>query len=334
VNEVSCNMQTYKDDLVSVVIPCYNNAEFVEAAIRSALNQSHKGTEIIVVNDGSTDESLMQIEKFHRDVVILDQPNSGACVARNNGVAIAKGKWIKFLDADDILKADCIERQLGYCQSDTTVVYGECEFIDASGNICANPAHSKSGSIRTGKFANLNSFFSAPMLTSTTLYPKAVLLEAGGFNPKVKRGQEHELHVRLYLNGVDFQYFPQICYQYRQHESLSRISVSMDKAIFLGGFANFKWLVGLAEHGPRGPEFDTNRLVLGRYACQVGRQRLRLGEGDIANQFFAEGRRISGSQAMHGSGLYKLCAKWMGPQMAEHISTLSYAFRRRFRRSA
>ncbi len=99
--------------LVSIVIPCYNSELWLEETLESALGQSWPQKEIIVVDDGSTDNSLSIARSFEsRGVKVISQENRGGCVARNRGLKEARGDFIQFLDADDLLAPDKIERQL------------------------------------------------------------------------------------------------------------------------------------------------------------------------------------------------------------------------------
>lgn len=88
-------------DLVSVIIPSYNRSRLVCLAVESALAQTHPAVEIIVVDDGSTDDTPSQLATFGDHIRILRQVNSGVCAARNNGMAAANGEFIAFLDSDD-----------------------------------------------------------------------------------------------------------------------------------------------------------------------------------------------------------------------------------------
>ncbi len=99
--------------LVSIIIPVYNAEKYLAETIESALNQTWKNKEIIIVNDGSTDKSLAIALKYQTETVkVLNIPNSGASVARNRGLAEAKGAYIQFLDADDIISKDKIASQI------------------------------------------------------------------------------------------------------------------------------------------------------------------------------------------------------------------------------
>ncbi len=100
--------------LVSVVIPCYNAAPFIGETIQSVLRQTRAVDEVIVVDDGSTDDSARVAESFGRPVRVIRQANRGECGARNRGIGEAKGDIIAFLDADDLWHPEKIARQLAY----------------------------------------------------------------------------------------------------------------------------------------------------------------------------------------------------------------------------
>ncbi|MFD2864298.1 glycosyltransferase family 2 protein [Mucilaginibacter antarcticus] len=99
--------------LVSIIIPAYNAEEYIAETLASAMAQTWANKEIIVINSGSTDNTAVVIKRFGEAVTVLTLPqNKGAATARNAGLAIAKGQYIQFLDADDLLSPDKIERQL------------------------------------------------------------------------------------------------------------------------------------------------------------------------------------------------------------------------------
>src|SRR6185369_7640984 len=97
---------------VSVIIPTYNSARFLTEAIDSVLAQSFKDFEILVIDDGSTDETKAMMQRYGSPVRYIYQANAGVAAARNRGIAESRGKYIAFLDADDAWCARKLETQL------------------------------------------------------------------------------------------------------------------------------------------------------------------------------------------------------------------------------
>jgi len=118
-----------KKTTISVIIPVYNAEQYLAEAIESVLMQSVKPLEIIVVNDGSTDESEKVINTFKNDICYVSQENKGASEARNLGISKAKGSLLAFLDADDIWTVHKLELQLKALNSDPELdmVFGNVE---------------------------------------------------------------------------------------------------------------------------------------------------------------------------------------------------------------
>lgn len=122
---------------VSVVIPVYNGERFLEDCIASAINQGNADLEIIVVNDGSSDNSPEIIRKHAKEVQIINQENAGPAAARHRGVMASTGEFVAFLDQDDVWDANKLERQLDVFRRypDALAVYCDHRTIDSSGNI-------------------------------------------------------------------------------------------------------------------------------------------------------------------------------------------------------
>lgn len=120
--------------LVSIIIPCYNYGHFIEATVDSLLQQTHRDIEVIVINDGSTDDT----EKVVKTIALADNrvqcysfPNAGLGESRNRGIALAKGDFIQFLDADDLLERRKLEVQLNIFKinPDVDIVYGSVRYF-------------------------------------------------------------------------------------------------------------------------------------------------------------------------------------------------------------
>lgn len=114
------------DPLISVIMATYNRAEYIEDAIDSIKRQTFKNYEIIVVDDGSTDNTKEILEKF-KDVRYIPLAHGGIATARNAAVKAARGKWIAFLDSDDMWKESKLQKQVDYLQAhpDCRIVYSE-----------------------------------------------------------------------------------------------------------------------------------------------------------------------------------------------------------------
>ncbi|WP_439490600.1 glycosyltransferase family A protein [Algoriphagus sp.] len=121
-----------QDPLVSILIPVYNKASYIKETLESALKQTYPNTEIILVNDGSTDSSLeilkTYIEKYPDKITLIDQENQGVSLATNQGIQAAKGEYIQFLDADDLLSPNKIANQISLLDSQPESVIVTCEW--------------------------------------------------------------------------------------------------------------------------------------------------------------------------------------------------------------
>jgi glycosyltransferase involved in cell wall biosynthesis len=101
-------------NLISVVIPTYNRVPFLKDAIDSVLSQTFQAFELIVIDDGSTDDTPNLLSSYGNKIKVITQANQGPSAARNRGIEAAKGKWIAFLDSDDVWKPDKLEKQVQF----------------------------------------------------------------------------------------------------------------------------------------------------------------------------------------------------------------------------
>jgi cellulose synthase/poly-beta-1,6-N-acetylglucosamine synthase-like glycosyltransferase len=124
------------NDLVSIIIPCYNASSFLKDAVQSVLDQTYMHWELILINDHSTDDTANVIQECVQlnPEKIRDGMTSGkgACAARNTGLAMAKGKFIQFLDADDLIHPRKLEMQLSAFTENTDVVYSDLRFFQSA----------------------------------------------------------------------------------------------------------------------------------------------------------------------------------------------------------
>jgi glycosyltransferase involved in cell wall biosynthesis len=126
-------------ELVSIISPCYNSSKFISHAIESVLEQTYKNWELIIVDDGSTDNSIEIIKKYeHMDKrikLIEFGKNSGPALARNRAINEAKGRYIAFLDSDDIWLPQKLEKQIAFMiENNIALTYSSYYLIDKNGN--------------------------------------------------------------------------------------------------------------------------------------------------------------------------------------------------------
>lgn len=116
---------------ISVIMPCYNTEQYVEETLKSVLNQSFKDYEIICLNDGSTDGTLEILKRYQQsypNIRVISSENHGVAYQRNTGVQCAQGKYIYYMDSDDLLKENCLETLYQYAEADNLdVVYFEAD---------------------------------------------------------------------------------------------------------------------------------------------------------------------------------------------------------------
>lgn len=129
-----------KEPLVSVIIPCYNAEKIVKYTLDSVINQTYKNVEIICINDCSKDNTLKILEDYaqkdNRIKVLNNEKNSGVATTRNNGLKIAKGEYIAFVDSDDVWHLDKTEKQINFMiENDCKLSYTSVDFIDDNGVI-------------------------------------------------------------------------------------------------------------------------------------------------------------------------------------------------------
>lgn len=182
-------METIKD-LVSVIIPTYNRAGLIARSAKSVLNQTYKNLELIIVDDGSTDDTEDIVQTLNDErVIYIKQTNQGACAARNNGIDHAKGEFIAFQDSDDVWHVDKLEKQIK-CLKETGADLVVCGCRVWRGN-----SFDKSFLKYSGKFLE-NDKWPFAIGTQTFCGASHVFKEVK-FNNEIKRWQDFEILIRI-----------------------------------------------------------------------------------------------------------------------------------------
>ena len=120
---------------ISVIIPVYNSEKFLRESIESVLNQTYSDIEIIVINDGSTDDSVKILSEYENKIVIINQKNQGLASALNNGIKAMTGNWFKWFSPDDIMYPNTIDVLVNTVKNldDNTIVYSNWDMINETG---------------------------------------------------------------------------------------------------------------------------------------------------------------------------------------------------------
>ncbi|MEM8854185.1 MAG: glycosyltransferase [Pseudomonadota bacterium] len=314
---------------VSIIIVNHNYADFLATAIDSALTDA-AFAETIVVDDGSTDGSRDLIARYGSALKLVLQDNEGACAARNAGLAAARGRYVKFLDADDWLVQGALSAQLEAArtlpQDQKVAVFGDAVWVSSNGSPLAghDPFADRPLALDvTGVVRH------AP-LTSCPLHRREDVVAVGGFDRRVMRGQEHDLHVRLALSGVSFLYQPAPVYHYRQHEGARRISHR--RGADLGRSVLDATLRHVAEASAKGLLDTPLRDAFAHRLWRQGREVLQRGSPEVARRFFHEARLLSPTAPTPGPPAYRAMTRILGPIGAEKLSAARAKLRASFNR--
>ena len=200
-------MKSPKVPLVSVIIPTYNRASLLPAAIASVLGQTYSNVELIVVDDGSTDGTQHLLEGYGDRLRWISQPNAGPAVARNRGLSIARGDILAFLDSDDQWLPTKLERQVASLEeagSEAACSLCNCTVLFANGERTSTFAIADTiPKCPTGLWTNpaevlLNRFV---MFNQAVAIRREVLERVGYFDESLRFGEDYDLPFRLALCG-------------------------------------------------------------------------------------------------------------------------------------
>ncbi|MBP3414490.1 MAG: glycosyltransferase family 2 protein [Clostridia bacterium] len=176
--------------MVSVIIPAYNRAHTIKAAVESVLSQTWSDLELILVDDGSTDETKAVIESIKDERIrYIYQPNAGACAARNNGIGLAMGEYIAFHDSDDIWHADKLELQMKAIEeSGADIVFCKIKKFKPDGSFTLIPTACPEGFLDP-----IENLFG---IGTQSIIAKREVFDEFRFDPEMPRFQEFEMLYR------------------------------------------------------------------------------------------------------------------------------------------
>ena len=256
--------------LVSIITPTYEREDFIEEAVNSALGQTYKNIELLVIDDGSTDGTVDKLKQYESDPRFnyFYQDNQGQSTARNKGLSIAKGEFVCFLDSDNHWAKNKIEESLKLFEiyPDTDIVYANVTLIDEHGTeISTENMTRHSGNI--SKYLLRDNCVSF----NTAMVRKKSIDEISGFDSTLRRADDYDFWLRLSAKNK-FLYVPQYWAYYRVMEN--QISSNKD-ARFEANELIMNKFISKSEHQLKSKDINQSRAYFynrrGRYYGSEGR---------------------------------------------------------------
>lgn len=229
--------------LVSIIIPVYNSANYLPETIQCTLDQTWPNKEIIIIDDGSTDNSVTVASDYaakNSEIKLICQENKGAAAARNAGLKVAKGDYIQFLDADDLLSPTKIEKQMGgLAGSQTHLSICHTIFFNDRENP-VNGIHYKAwysvGSDNTVDFLTklyagneVMSGYGGMITVHSWLTPRAVIEKAGLWNENLSVDDDGEFFCRVVLAAEGIIFCEDVFNYYRKFDDQRSLSTQTSR---------------------------------------------------------------------------------------------------------
>jgi len=219
-------------ELVSIIIPVYNSAQFLKECIESVINQSYSNIEIICINDGSTDNSLEILKSYSDKISIISQKNQGLASALNVGIKQMEGKWIKWFSPDDVMFSHTIETLVDAAKKyPNTIVYSNWQIIDEKGIKLRDFSESNYNELSDFQY-NVRLLDGQQINVNTCLIPSLLFEKCSirELNDPVAIDYDFFLHAALLYN-IKFHLIEKALIKYRIHKkqlSHKNISKTLD----------------------------------------------------------------------------------------------------------
>lgn len=216
---------SHEEPKVSIIIPCYNQGQYLEEAIASVLAQTYRNFEIVIVDDGSNDTSTLEILKNYNQHSsrVIHTSNQGLACARNNGIKESKGKYILPLDADDKIAPTYLEKAVAILDNNEKVgiVYCEAEFFGTIKAKWELPDY------------NFPKMLLANLIFCSAFFRKSDWEKTRGYNPNMKFGwEDFDFWLSLIEQGVEVIRIPEILFFYRQLPNSMANSMSQEHWVY------------------------------------------------------------------------------------------------------
>lgn len=206
--------------MISVVMPAYNAARYVAAAIQSVLGQTHRDFELIVIDDGSTDDTLA-IARWYEStdprVRVITHANIGMGASLNDAIATARHEWIARIDADDLMMPERLESQLRFVAAnpDIAVAGSWVQYIDRRGRVLGRKCHPLTRREQVQKTVRKDKLI--PLTHPSVLMRRSAFLAVGGYRPEFWPSDDLDLWARCVDAGYGILVQPELLTRYRIH---------------------------------------------------------------------------------------------------------------------
>lgn len=218
---------------VSIIVPVYNCAEYVERCIESLINQTYKNIEILLINDGSTDNSLDIINKYKNNstVRIFNQTNSGANKARKNGIDNCTGDYVMFVDSDDWIETDSIEKFIKYIRKYKCDIVRFNGILEPSKKIKNGYNFTNSNIIELDNLEKYNLFITTSVLNSLCfcIYKKDLLNNIDAFDSNFSNAEDLWANLNIYTKTEKILLINETFYHYWVNENSTTHVKSFDR---------------------------------------------------------------------------------------------------------
>jgi glycosyltransferase involved in cell wall biosynthesis len=213
-------------ELISCIVPVFNGELYLAEALDSILSQTHRRVEIIIVDDGSTDQTASVMSRYSDQACLLHQENAGPAAARNRGLRQARGEFVAFLDADDLWHPEKLERQLGRFRArpelDISVTYVQNFWVPG---------------LEKEKARYQNHRFAQPLpgyATQALLARRVVFDRVGDFDTSVRVVDDTDWFLRAIEGGAVIEILTDVLVQRRLHQgNLTRSALAQDELMRL-----------------------------------------------------------------------------------------------------
>lgn len=307
---------------VSVIIPCFNRENYIGDAIDSALRQG-PDIEVVVIDDGSTDNSWSVIASYGPRVKREKQQNLGASAARNRGIRLAKGRWIQFLDSDDQIPdgstaaVTSAASKLGPLAIALSAIVYTDEVGELTKYVETTPL---AGPISSELL--LSAFIGTPQ----PLFPASALRDVNYFDERFRNHEDHELVTRLLARGYSFVGTGLVSCEARVHAG-QRLSQDRSGNRFRHRTDVLRTITRNILEANLG---SSALSVHARLLWSVAREAAREGQRNEAQELFQLARQIAGSAAINGRIPVRIAQDLLSPYLVERVSEGLKSIAKRF----